>query len=48
MSLFVMLMTSIISFITDKFTEISGNEDVVNNAAYMFVNLIPFVFLKEK
>ena len=49
---FVMLIISILQFFYNReqilLERISGNEDVVNNAAYMFVNLIPFVFLIKK
>lgn len=49
---FVMLIISIFQFYYNReqilLERISGNEDVVNNAAYMFVNLIPFVFLIKK
>ena len=49
---FVMLIISILQFYYNReqilLERISGNEDVVNNAAYMFVNLIPFVFLIKK
>lgn len=52
MFFFVMLMISILQFFYNReqilLERISGNEDVVNNAAYMFVNLIPFVFLIKK
>lgn len=52
MFFFVMLSISILQFYLNKekilLERISGNEDVVNNAAYMFVNLIPFVFLIKK
>lgn len=45
-------MISILQFFYNReqilLERISGNEDVVNNAAYMFVNLIPFVFLIKK
>lgn len=49
---FVMLIISILQFFYNReqilLERVSGNEDVVNNAAYMFVNLIPFVFLIKK
>lgn len=49
---FVMLIISILQFYYNKelilLERISDNENVVNNAAYMFVNLIPFVFLIKK
>lgn len=49
---FVLLVLSIFKFYYNKeqilLARIGGNEDVVNNAAYMFVNLIPFVFLIKK
>ncbi|HHX69286.1 MAG TPA: hypothetical protein GX708_14720 [Gallicola sp.] len=49
---FVMFIISILQFYYNReqilLERISGNEDVVNNAAYMFVNLIPFVFLIKK
>ena len=45
----VMLVISILQFYFNRdiilLERISGNENIVNNAAYMFVNLIPFVFL---
>jgi O-antigen ligase len=47
-----MLIISILQFFYNReqilLERVSGNEDVVNNAAYRFVNLIPFVFLIKK
>jgi O-antigen ligase len=49
---FVMLIISILQFYYNReqilLERISDNENVVNNVAYMFVNLIPFVFLMKK
>lgn len=48
----IMLPVSILQFYFNKeqvlLNRISNNQDVVNNAAYMFVNLIPFLFLIKK
>lgn len=48
----IMLPVSILQFYYNKeqvlFNRISNNQDVVNNAAYMFVNLIPFLFLFKR
>ena len=50
---FIMLIVLIIKFYTNRMSILSlrgsGSEDVVNNIAYSFVRLIPFVFLlKDK